>query len=202
MAQVVGIGHQDFETVRENHDFYIDKTSFIREWWENRDIVTLIARPRRFGKTLTLSMTEKFFSVEYAGRGDLFKGLEIWEREEYRKLQGAYPVISLSFADVKETSFVQTRKAICRIIWNLYTKYDFLLEGPLLSEMEKEDFRRISVDMEDNEASFSVKALAGYLSRFYGKKVIILLDEYDTPMQEAYVNGYWEELTSIWNGPL
>ena len=197
MAQVVGIGHQDFETVRENHDFYIDKTSFIREWWENRDIVTLIARPRRFGKTLTLSMTEKFFSVEYAGRGDLFKGLEIWEREEYRKLQGAYPVISLSFADVKETSFVQTRKAICRIIWNLYTKYDFLLEGPLLSEMEKEDFRRISVDMEDNEASFSVKALAGYLSRFYGKKVIILLDEYDTPLQEAYVNGYWEELTSL-----
>ncbi len=106
-------------------------------------------------------------------------------------------MIMLSFADVKETSFAQARKTICRIIKLLYDKFDFLLEGELLSESEKDDFRRISVEMENNTAVFSLKMLSIYLSRYYGKKVIILLDEYDTPMQEAYVNGYWKELADF-----
>ena len=101
MAKTVGIGYQDFEKVREKDLFYVDKTGFIREWWENEDEVTLIIRPRRFGKTLNISMLEKFFSVQYAGREDLFRGLAIWEDEKYRSLQGTYPVISLSFANVK-----------------------------------------------------------------------------------------------------
>ncbi len=197
MKKRVGIGHQNFEKIRENDLFYVDKTAFIREWWENADEVTLITRPRRFGKTLNMSMLEKFFSVDYAGRADLFQGLAVWEDEKYRKLQGTYPVLFISFADVKETTYEQARKIICRIIKELYHQYYFLLEGDLLSESERKDFLHISVDMEDNEAAYSLKALSNYLYRYYGKKVIILLDEYDTPMQEAYVHGYWEELVSF-----
>lgn len=197
MNEIIGIGYQDFARIRQKSIFYVDKTRFIREWWEGRDEVTLIARPRRFGKTLNMSMLEKFFSVQYAGFGELFCDLAVWEDEAYRRLQGTYPVMFISFADVKETSYVQARKKICRIIKALYNRFDFLLEGELLNESEKDDFRNISVDMEDNEASYSIKVLSGYLSRYYGKNVIILLDEYDTPMQEAYVHGYWDELVSF-----
>ena len=90
MARTVGIGNQDFEKIRVDNIFYIDKTKFIKEWWESMDSVTLITRPRRFGKTLNMSMLEKFFSVNYAGRGDLFEGLSIWHEEKYRSLQGTY----------------------------------------------------------------------------------------------------------------
>ncbi len=197
MKRTVGIGHQDFEKIRTENVFYVDKTAFVREWWENADEVTLITRPRRFGKTLNMSMLEKFFSVCYAGREDLFQGLAVWEEEKYRKLQGNYPVISLSFANVKENSFLQTRKKICSMIKDLYNQHYFLLEGNVLNENEKQDFRAIAADMEDYQASGSIRALAGYLFRYYGKKVIILLDEYDTPMQEAYVNGFWNELVSF-----
>lgn len=197
MARTVGIGNQDFESIRKNGYFYIDKTNFIREWWESGDSVTLITRPRRFGKTLNMSMLEKFFSVEYAGRGDLFEGLTIWQEEKYRQLQGTYPVLSISFADVKENSFIQARKKICRIIRTLYHQFSFLLESDSMNESEKKEFKQVSVDMEDNEASFTLKALSGYLSRYYGKKVLIFLDEYDTPMQEAYVYGYWKEMVQF-----
>lgn len=233
MARTVSIGRQDFERIRENHNFYVDKTHFIREWWEADDEVTLIARPRRFGKTLTMSMLEKFFSVEYAGRGDLFEGLSIWEGKysagekpvkriqspegtrfpggvqfpegqnspegdyKYRNLQGTWPVISLSLADVKETSFIQARKSMCRIIKTLYNHFDFLLKSDVLNNSEREAFLHISVDMEDSEASSSLKMLSNYLSRYYGKKVLIFLDEYDTPMQEAYANGYWDEMAAF-----
>ncbi len=194
MPRSVGIGHQNFEQMITNDLFYIDKTSFIKEWWEYGDAVTLITRPRRFGKTLNLSMTEQFFSTEYAGRKDLFQDLTIWKEEKYRNLQGTYPVIFLSFSKVKEINFTNTRRRICRIIKTLYNHYDFLLEGEILNEDEKKTFREISVDMEDDLAADSLNILSDYLSRYYSKKVIILLDEYDTPMQEAYMNGYWDEL--------
>ncbi len=197
MKKIVGIGHQDFETIRRNKYFYIDKTCFIKEWWESGDDVTLITRPRRFGKTLNMSMTETFFSVEHKDQENLFEGLKIWDQENFRKLRGTYPVIFISFADVKETSFSQVRKKICSIIKNVYSQYRFLLEKDNLSENEKKDFQNISDEMEDYKASDSIRALSNYLSRYYGKKVIILLDEYDTPMQEAYVNGYWQELAAF-----
>ena len=196
MARTVSIGRQDFQRIRENNNFYVDKTHFIREWWEADDEVTLIARPRRFGKTLNMSMLEKFFSVSYAGRGDLFEGLSIWEDEKYRGLQGTWPVISLSFADIKETSFIQARKKMCRIMNEVYKQFDFLLKTDLLTESEKKDFW-ISADMEDNQLSFSLKLLSSHLSRYYGKKVLIFLDEYDTPMQEAFANGYWDEMAAF-----
>ena len=125
MARTVGIGLQSFEKVRERQCFYVDKSKFIKEWWENQDDVTLITRPRRFGKTLTMSMTEQFFSVNYAGRGDLFQGLSIWEDETYRELQGTYPVISLSFANVKENSYESTVQRMNQIFTNLYYEYSF-----------------------------------------------------------------------------
>ena len=194
MAGTVSIGHQNFEEIRKNDWFYIDKTNFIREWWNRGDSVTLITRPRRFGKTLNMSMLEQFFSVEYAGRGDLFEGLSIWEDEKYRKLQGTYPVISLSFANVKERNYEMTKQRIYQILIDLYNKNHFLMETALLTEEEQKYFRSISVDMPEVVATMAIHKMAGFLSRYYGKKVIILLDEYDTPMQEAYVNGYWEEL--------
>ena len=197
MARTVAIGQQDFGTVREKGYFYIDKTRFIKEWWESGDSVTLINRPRRFGKTLTMSMVEKFFSISHAGRADLFEGTEIWEYGEYREQQGTYPVIFLSFADVKETNFQDARKMIGYIIEQLYSQHDFLLEGDLLNEKEKRFFRNVTAEMENYVFSASLKTLSNYLYRYYGKKVIILLDEYDTPMQEAYIKGYWRELVEL-----
>lgn len=196
MARTVGIGLQDFEKIRKENVFLVDKTMFIKEWWESKDDVTLITRPRRFGKTLTLSMVEQFFSVNYAGT-DIFNGMDIWKTEKYQKLQGQYPVIALSFSSIKEKSYEDAKKKICKIIQLLYRKYSFLLKEDILLEAEKEDFLHISAEMEDYEASLSLQQLSGYLYRYYKKKVIILLDEYDTPMQEAYVGGYWNELTAF-----
>ena len=197
MRKSLGIGHQDFEQLITKNNFYIDKTSFIKEWWEYNDVVTLITRPRRFGKTLNLNMVEHFFSVSHSGQEALFCNLSIWQEEKYRKLKGTYPVISLSFANIKENSFPGTRKRICQLIEKLYNKYDFLLESGHLNEKEKEAYQKISADMEDYLAADSLNALSDYLMRYYKKKVIILLDEYDTPMQEAYVHGYWDELVSF-----
>ena len=197
MARTVGIGHQDFEEIRGLNNFYIDKTMFIKEWWENKDKVTLITRPRRFGKTLNMSMLEHFFSVKYAGRQDLFEGLEIWENEKYRNLQGTYPVINFSFANIKERQFDAARKKICQILSDMYSQNGFLLKEGILDSKEIRFFESVSVDMDDVTATLAVHQLSSYLYRYYGKKVIILLDEYDTPMQEAYVNGYWDELTGF-----
>ena len=200
MAKTIAIGRQDFERMRTRNVFYIDKTDFIREWWEAEDEVTLITRPRRFGKTLNMSMTEQFFSVDYAGRGDLFEGLSIWEDEKYRKLQGTYPVISLSFANVKEGTYEMTKQGICRVLTDLYNKKYFLLKTGLLTEEEQEYFRSISMNMSEVTAAVAVHKMSDFLSRYYGKKVIILLDEYDTPLQEAYVGGYWEKMTEFIRG--
>lgn len=197
MGRTVAIGIQSFEQIIENDVFYVDKTNFIREWWESKDSVTLIARPRRFGKTLNMSMLEQFFSLEYADRGDLFEGLSIWEDAKYRKLQGAYPVISLSFARVKETNYASAKEKICEILTNLYSHYSFLRDSEALTDKDREYFDRVSSKMKDSDATSALYQLSGFLYRYYGKKVIILLDEYDTPIQEAYVDGFWDELTSF-----
>lgn len=196
MPRTIGIGIQDFGKLIENDCLYIDKTYFIKDWWENKDDVTLITRPRRFGKTLTMNMLEKFFSVKYAG-SSIFEGLSIWKYEKYRKMQGTYPVISVSFARVKGTDFKAVRSAICQIITDIYMRHRFLLEGDLLAPPEKNYFEQVSDTMEDAVVVVAFARLSEYLYRYYGKKVIILLDEYDTPMQEAYVNGYWEQMSDL-----
>ena len=197
MAKVISIGNQSFESIREKDNFYIDKTNFIREWWDNDDTVTLITRPRRFGKTLNMSMLECFFSNKYKDRGDLFEGLEIWNDEKYRKLQGTYPVIFLSFAEIKQNNYNDAVEKIKRIICEVCQQFDFLKNWDGLTEIEKKNISNISYNMSDVMAQDLIKNMSNYLSRYYGKKVIILLDEYDTPMQEAYVNGYWEELVAF-----
>lgn len=197
MARVVSVGRQDFEKLREKNNFYIDKTRFLVDWWRADDEVTLITRPRRFGKTLNMSMAEKFFSITNAGKGRLFEGLKVWEDKDFRKLQGSYPVISLSFANVKEREYASAVERICQILAGLYQEHRFLLDSSGLSEEEKKIFRSVSVHMPEVTASMSLHWLSKFLYSHYGKKVIILLDEYDTPMQEAYVNGYWKELVAF-----
>ncbi|MBQ8231397.1 MAG: AAA family ATPase [Lachnospiraceae bacterium] len=197
MARTIGIGIQDFGKMIVSNCFYVDKTAFIKEWWESEDAVTLITRPRRFGKTLTMSMVEQFFSINYSGHMNLFENLFIGQYQKYRELQGTYPVISLSFANVKERDYANTRKKICQLIAGEYTRASFLLKSDCLNEQEKEHFLSINKDMDDVEATLALNQLSEYLYRYYGKKVIILLDEYDTPMQEAYVYGFWDEMVSF-----
>lgn len=117
---LVDLGAQRFDKIRGRKSLYIDKTGFIKEWWEYGSDVTLITRPRRFGKTLNLSMTECFFSNRYADRGDLFQGLSIWEEEKYRKLQGTFPVIFISFANIKAAKYEDMAYAVTEVIAELY----------------------------------------------------------------------------------
>lgn len=193
----ISIGNQDFDSLRTQQCFYIDKTAFIKEWWENKDSVTLITRPRRFGKTLNMSMLHCFFSTMYQNRGDLFEGLSIWKEEKYRKLQGTYPVIFLSFAAVKGTTYESSRESILLLLENVYQQFRFLLQEDILSEKERRYFESVGTSMTDAAAAMALHNLSDYLGRYYNKKVILLLDEYDTPMQEAYVHGFWNEMAGF-----
>lgn len=200
MARTVAIGIDSFDTIIKDNIFYIDKTHFIKEWWESKDKVTLIARPRRFGKTLNMSMLETFFSNKYKNCSELFENLDIWKDEYYRNLQGFYPVISISFANVKETDYDTAVYRICQILQRLYSENLYLMESEKLSDIEKKKILKQSDNIEEKDAVMAINDLASYLMKHFSKKVIILLDEYDTPMQEAYVNGYWDEFTSFIRG--
>lgn len=195
--KTIGIGKQDFASLREHNCFYIDKTDFIKEWWNSQDDVTLITRPRRFGKTLNMSMVECFFSVKYAKRLDLFEGLSIEKNAGLRKLQGTYPVLFLSFAAVKTNTYENARRQICSLIASLYDENMYLLNGDTLNEREKKRFQAVTPEMNDADAVMALQNLCLFLSKYYGKKVIVLLDEYDTPLQESYAHGYWKELTAF-----
>lgn len=195
--KTISIGKQDFASLREHNCFYIDKTDFIKEWWNSQDDVTLITRPRRFGKTLNMSMVECFFSVKYAKRLDLFEGLSIEKNAGLRKLQGTYPVLFLSFAAVKTNTYVNARRQICSLIASLYDENMYLLNGDTLNEREKKRFQAVTPEMNDADAVMALQNLCLFLSKYYGKKVIVLLDEYDTPLQESYAYGYWRELTAF-----
>ncbi len=202
----VNIGAQRFDRIREEHSFYIDKTGLIKEWWESGSDVTLITRPRRFGKTLNMSMIECFFSNAYAGRSDLFEGLSIWEEKspdgdyQYRQLQGTFPVIFMSFANIKATSYETMEYKISEELTKLYAKHRYLLEGDLLSPQEKEYYETIRPGMSGKIAAGAVNFMTGFLQRYYGKDVMILLDEYDTPMQEAWLSGYWDQAVEFFRG--
>ena len=197
MGKVISIGKQDFASLRENDYFFVDKTKFIKEWWENGDDITLITRPRRFGKTLNMSMLECFFSMKYKAQGNLFEGLSIWKEEKYRKLQGTYPVLALSFAAVKADNLEDAKTQIKQQISKVYAENRYLLQGDTLSEKEREAYEKMDASVSDAEAIDALNNISRYLCRYYGKKVIILLDEYDTPMQEAYLNGYWEQFLAF-----
>lgn len=202
----ISIGKQDYESLITSGCFYVDKTYFIKEWWESQDDVTLITRPRRFGKTLNMSMLECFFSNKYVGRGDLFEGLSIWNDEKYRQLQGTYPVIFISFAEIKANNFKDTKNDMVSVINDVYKQHSYLLEDAILTDAERNLFRQlddyskntnVNKDISNEIIYRSVKDLAAILYRKFEKKVIILLDEYDTPMQEAYVNGFWNDMVGF-----
>lgn len=202
----ISIGKQDYESLITSGCFYVDKTYFIKEWWESQDDVTLITRPRRFGKTLNMSMLECFFSNKYASRGDLFEGLSIWNDEKYRQLQGNYPVIFISFAEIKANNFKDTKNVMVSVINDVYKQHSYLLEDAILTDAERNLFRQlddyskntnVNKDISNEIIYRSVKDLAAILYRKFEKKVIILLDEYDTPMQEAYVNGFWNDMVGF-----
>ena len=191
------VGIDNFEKIRNSGFYYVDKTKLIEQLLLNWGEVNLFTRPRRFGKTLNMSMLEHFFSNRYEGDGALFEGLSIWTEKKYRRLQGTYPVISLSFASVKEKNYKQTKERICQIHTDLYNKHIFLVNSGLLTEEEQRYFLNVNSDMNEITAAVAIHKMSDFLYRYYKKKVIILLDEYDTPMQEAYVNGFWEELVSF-----
>ena len=197
VKKVIGIGKQSFEDIIQSNCFYIDKTSLIKEWWESEDDITLITRPRRFGKTLNMDMLKCFFSNQYRDQGQLFEGLNIWKEEKYQQLQGTYPVIYLSFADVKQTNYKDAVLKIKKIITDVYQQYIELAGWEGLTEVQVRQFQSVDPYMDDVTVQCALKDLSGYLYRYYEKKVIILLDEFDTPMQEAYIHGYWDEFTAF-----
>ena len=197
MARQISIGTQDYASLIEKNSFYIDKTSFIKDWWENEDAVTLITRPRRFGKTITMNMCNYFFSNKYAGRSDLFEGLNIWKEEKFRKLQGTYPVIFMTFAGVKGKNYEEAVAGIKKQIVLLFSNYSYLKTYDGFDENEKKALANISEEMNDVDAEYSLNLLSVLLEKYHGKKVIIFFDEYDTPLQEAYIQGYWDEMTAF-----
>jgi hypothetical protein len=216
---VVNLGVQRFDKLREEHKFYVDKTDFIREWWEYGSEVTLITRPRRFGKTLNMSMLTCFFSNRYAGRGDLFEGLSIWEEKvskqedsiqdifrqdvsgqdtsievyKYRHLQGMFPVVFLSFAPIKTGKIDEMKTVVKIVIADLYGTFKDIIKSEVFDDNDRSAFAEVNKDMEDAVAYTAVNRLCGFLKRYYHKDVIVILDEYDTPMQEAWLAGTWDE---------
>lgn len=203
---VVNLGAQRFDRLIEENKFYVDKTGFIREWWESGADVTLITRPRRFGKTLNMSMVECFFSNKYAGRQDLFEGLSVWEEKNaegeylFRELQGTIPVIFLSFAGIEAADYKGMLYKISEEIARLYAQNRFLYDGGFLNQGEREYYESIKSGMDGEMASGAVSMMAGFLKRYYGKEIIIILDEYDTPMQAAWLHGYWDEAVLFFGG--
>lgn len=197
VQRVIGIGKQSFQDIIESNCFYIDKTNLIKEWWESEDDITLVTRPRRFGKTLNMDMLKCFFSNHYQDKGNLFEGLSIWKEEKYQQLQGTYPVIYLSFADVKQTNYKDAISKIKRIITDVYQEYIEVSRWDGLTGVQTKQFLSVDPYMDDVTAQCALKDLSNYLYQYYQKKVIILLDEFDTPMQEAYIHDYWDEFTSF-----
>ena len=197
MKKTISIGIQGFSDLRERNCYFVDKTHFIKEWWESQDMVTLITRPRRFGKTLNMSMLECFFSNKYANRADLFAGLSIWKEEKYRQLQGTYPVLFLSFASVKAGNLEEAKAQVKGEIARVYRENKYLIDTDIFDNRERERYDNVVVSMDDVTAQDSLRNLAEWMEKYYGKKVIIFLDEYDTPIQEAYIQGYWDEFTSF-----
>ena len=201
MSRTVAKGYESFAELRQNSYFYVDKTRFIKDWWNGGDFVTLITRPRRFGKTLMLDTVKTFFSPEFAGRSDLFEGLEILKDEKFRKLQGSIPIIFLSFANIKGEDFFGTVRTIKFLIQKCYAQFRYLLDKDgLLLKSEREDFLAVNRDMLDADAKTAILSLSELIFRAEGKKPIILLDEYDTPLQEAWTHGYWDKLAAFMRG--
>ena len=197
MAREIAIGQQDYAAIIEKNSFYVDKTFFIKDWWNDPTFCTVILRPRRFGKTLTMSMMEYFFSTKHAGRADLFEGLYIWEQEEFRALQGIYPVINITLADIKEKTHEGAINEIKLIIQSIFNSFTYLADSDKLTSIDKKRFEAHIENPAVESLARSLRFLSELLYKHHGKKVLIFLDEYDTPMQEAFSSGYWNEIVEF-----
>lgn len=197
MAREIAIGQQDYAAIIEKNSFYVDKTFFIKDWWNDPTFCTVILRPRRFGKTLTMSMMEYFFSTKHAGRADLFEGLYIWEQEEFRALQGIYPVINITLADIKEKTHEGAINEIKLIIQSIFNSFTYLADSDKLTSIDKKRFEAHIENPAVESLARSLRFLSELLYKHHGKKVLIFLDEYDTPMQEAFSSGDWNEIVEF-----
>ncbi len=196
------IGIDDFQKVRKGGYSFVDKSLFIKEIMQNGAEVLLITRPRRFGKTLNLSMLYYFLSNNYFGNENLFEGLGITKDEEFCNThQHQYPAIFITFKDVKEPNFQEASERIEGLIKELYIEHRYLLEGDVLYPEEKVTYMALlnkAGSLDDLKSS--IKLLSSYLERKFEKKPIILIDEYDTPIQEAYLKEYYSDMVSLMRG--
>lgn len=204
MARTISIGAQGYEDIRANGDFYVDKTEFIRDWWCARDQVTLVCRPRRFGKTLNLDTVRCFLSTEFAGRGEeLFEGLDVWEggklaqRDVMRALQGTVPVVFVSFARVKQQNFDDMLARIERLMVTAIGGHAYLCDWDGLTDGDRKALSTVRLGMGAEVCSNVLNLLCDLLYRYWGTKPVVLLDEYDAPMQEAWTGGFWDEASAF-----
>ena len=198
MKKLIPDGISDFKTLIENNYYYVDKTPFISEIGRNVGKTLLFTRPRRFGKTLNMSMLKYFFDVRDAEENrKLFKDLEI-ENSPYIKEQGKYPVIFISMKDIKEMSFDRAITEVKNLLSSLYNQFEFIREK--LNENELIEFNNIWLEKNDNNLRKALLNLAIFLQKYYQKKVIVLIDEYDTPLVSAYRYGYYKEAKNFFSG--
>ncbi len=192
------IGVSDFKELVSNY-YYVDKTLILKDFIDSKPKVSLFTRPRRFGKTLTMDMLKTFFEISDTDTSKYFMDKEIWSRgEEYRREQGKYPVIFVTFKDIKFASWEQTYNAIREIIANEYLRHDILLTSDRCNEYEKDYFRKV-VDGSITEVSMSraFAELSRMLHKHYDCPSVIIIDEYDTPIQQGYTDGYYEQVTGF-----
>ena len=197
MPRTVAIGVQSFAELRERGCFLVDKTAFVTDWWRAEDHVTLVCRPRRFGKTLNMSMVECFFSNRYAGRADLFEGMRVWDEPDMRAEQGAWPVVAVSFSAAKGSSAEAVVRRICEQIAYAWRAHRRDIDEGALGERERDVLTGKAPSVDPLDAPSSLARLCELLALSAGRRCVVLLDEYDTPLHEAWVGGFWDEVSEF-----
>jgi hypothetical protein len=191
----VPIGISDFKKIIENNYYYIDKSLLVKDIFDIGSETILIPRPRRFGKTLNISMLKYYFEKSEKDYSYLFKELLIWKEEEYQKHQGRYPVIFLTFKDVNSSNFELCYEHLKEVIAHEYKRHDYLLKSDSIDEIEKNIYINImSYTATQSNYENSIKNLSQYLSKYHNENVIILIDEYDTPVQQGFLRGYYNDI--------
>lgn len=193
--QGIGIGVSDFKMLRARENYFIDKTMFIKKIIDNKSAVVLITRPRRFGKTLNMSMLKYYFSCTVKDNKELFEGLKIMRQDEkYTSKLGYYPVIYITLKDVQDSNYENMLLNMKTAVLEMYQEHRYLLDSEKIYPEEKEKIKEILFGRENEvDLKNSVRDLSKYLNRHYDKPVMLLVDEYDVPLQNAYVDGYYDQ---------
>lgn len=192
------IGVEDFKRLVDNEYYFIDKTLMIKELLENKETVNLFTRPRRFGKTLNMSMLQRFFEATEKSNAYLFDGLKIAAYPEYMAYQGQYPVISISLKSMKRASYQEAYFEYVKLLSDEFERHEIILQSDAVSEEDKLEFQKIKKRIaEPKEYNSAVKLLSKCLQKVYQKNVIILIDEYDVPLENAYHEGFYDDMTNL-----